>query len=269
MREYVIPRRARRDRNAQAQAPPFADVLADSGHDVECQELWLSLLTALEDAVASNGARVRIRGARLELEQLREIGAAGFLSPSMRNRTRIGSSPKTARCASIAWIRSSKVPFVVVDPARVHRAVRGAGSYGGVFQSASGTAGCTSAVTFAVCPATFRHDERVPEAADAWTRAVRRVVKRIPRGRVATYGLVGVVAGRPLAARAVGNVMRACDDSDVPCHRVVRSDGLPAFAAHASRLRREGVGFLGPRVDIARHLWTPRLPQRHTRRPSL
>src|SRR3954470_8916943 len=51
--------------------------------------------------------------------------------------------------------------------------------------------------------------------ADAWTRAVRMVVKRIPPGRVATYGLVGVVAGRPLAARAVGNVMRACDDPAV------------------------------------------------------
>ncbi len=65
---------------------------------------------------------------------------------------------------------------------------------------------------------------------DAWTRTVRDVVKRIPPGRVATYGLVGVVAGRPLAARAVGNVMRTCDDPAVPCHRVVRSTGLPAFA---------------------------------------
>ncbi|HVD31482.1 MAG TPA: MGMT family protein [Methylomirabilota bacterium] len=105
--------------------------------------------------------------------------------------------------------------------------------------------------------------------ADAWTRAVRGVVKRIPPGRVATYGLVGVVAGRPLAARAVGNVMRACDDPDVPCHRVVRAEGLPAFPRHRARLRREGVRFVGPRVDMAHHLWTPRLPQRQTSRPSL
>ncbi len=98
---------------------------------------------------------------------------------------------------------------------------------------------------------------------------MRGVVKRIPPGRVATYGLVGVVAGRPLAARAVGNVMRVCDDPEVPCHRVVRADGLPAFARHRTRLRREGVGFLGPRVDLARHLWAPRLPQRQTRVPPL
>ncbi|HEY7625101.1 MAG TPA: MGMT family protein [Candidatus Limnocylindria bacterium] len=96
----------------------------------------------------------------------------------------------------------------------------------------------------------------------AWTREVREVVRRIPRGRVATYGLVGVIAGRPLAARAVGNVMRACDDPAVPCHRVVRSDGRPAFPRHRARLRREGVGFVGARVDLARHLWSPRLPSR-------
>jgi methylated-DNA-protein-cysteine methyltransferase-like protein len=102
-----------------------------------------------------------------------------------------------------------------------------------------------------------------------WTRTVYAVVRRIPPGRVATYGLIGVVAGRPLAARAVGNIMRACDDPSVPCHRVVRANGLPAFARHRTRLRREGVGFLGPRVDIARYLWVPRLSQRQTSRPSL
>jgi methylated-DNA-protein-cysteine methyltransferase related protein len=104
---------------------------------------------------------------------------------------------------------------------------------------------------------------------EAWRRGVFAVVRRIPRGRVATYGLVGMLAGRPLAARAVGNALRHCVDPQVPCHRVVHSDGVPAFAAHRARLRREGVLFLGPRVDMAQHLWTPRLPQRQTRRPSL
>lgn len=107
------------------------------------------------------------------------------------------------------------------------------------------------------------------DVGDAWTKTVRDVVRRIPPGRVATYGLVGVVAGRARSARVVGNIMRACDDPTVPCHRIVRADGLPAFPRHSARLRREGVGFVGPRVDIARHLWMPRLPQRQTRRPSL
>jgi methylated-DNA-protein-cysteine methyltransferase-like protein len=99
------------------------------------------------------------------------------------------------------------------------------------------------------------------ETTDAWRRAVYRVVRRIPPGRVATYGLVGMVAGRPLAARAVGNALRHCDDPEVPAHRVVHADGLPAFPGHGRRLRREGVRFVGARVEMARHLWTPRLPQ--------
>src|SRR5690348_9253655 len=98
------------------------------------------------------------------------------------------------------------------------------------------------------------------DSAYAWRRRVYAVVRRIPPGRVATYGLVGMVAGRPLAARAVGNALRLCDERDVPFHRVVHADGLPAFTVHRTRLRREGVRFVGPRVDMAKHLWTPRLP---------
>src|SRR2546426_11836262 len=94
---------------------------------------------------------------------------------------------------------------------------------------------------------------------DVWTRRVYATVRRIPPGRVASYGLVALVAGRPRAARAVGNVMRACGDETVPCHRVVRASGEPAFARHGVRLRREGVRFIRARVDLTRHLWRPRL----------
>jgi len=107
------------------------------------------------------------------------------------------------------------------------------------------------------------------ETPDAWRRTVYELVWRIPPGRVATYGLIGELAGRPRAARAVGNALRHCDEKDLPFHRVVHADGLPAFPGHRTRLRREGVRFVGPRVDMARNLWTPRLPQRQTRRPSL
>src|SRR5438477_13136132 len=99
----------------------------------------------------------------------------------------------------------------------------------------------------------------IARTVDEWRRAVLATVGRIPAGRVATYGLVGVVAGRPLAARSVGNVMSACDDPKVPAHRVVHADGRPAFPAHRERLRREGVPFVGGRADLRRALWTPRL----------
>jgi O-6-methylguanine DNA methyltransferase len=54
---------------------------------------------------------------------------------------------------------------------------------------------------------------------------VRSVVRRIPHGRVATYGDVAAAAGRPRAHRAVGNIMRATSDSSIPCHRVIAAGG--------------------------------------------
>ena len=54
---------------------------------------------------------------------------------------------------------------------------------------------------------------------------VRAVVRRIPHGRVATYGDVAAAAGRPRAHRAVGNIMRETRDASVPCHRVIAAGG--------------------------------------------
>ena len=51
------------------------------------------------------------------------------------------------------------------------------------------------------------------------------MVRRIPFGRVATYGDIAESAGKPRAARAVGNIMSACEDPSVPCHRVVAANG--------------------------------------------
>jgi len=56
-------------------------------------------------------------------------------------------------------------------------------------------------------------------------RRVIAVVRRIPAGRVATYGDVAALAGRPRAWRAVGNIMRGCNDPATPCHRVIGAAG--------------------------------------------
>jgi methylated-DNA-protein-cysteine methyltransferase-like protein len=95
-----------------------------------------------------------------------------------------------------------------------------------------------------------------------WRVRVYAVVREIPAGRVASYGLVALLAGRSGAARAVGNVMLECDDPSVPCHRVVHADGslAPSFARQRARLRREGVRFVGLRVAMRERLWAPRLP---------
>src|ERR671931_1958342 len=105
---------------------------------------------------------------------------------------------------------------------------------------------------------------------DEWTRTVYAVVRTIPRGRVASYGLVALLAGRARAARAVGNVMLECDDPSVPCHRVIHADGslAPTFRDQRARLRREGVTFRGARVDLRRALWAARLPPDVGRLPA-
>ena len=92
--------------------------------------------------------------------------------------------------------------------------------------------------------------------------SIYEVVRRIPRGRVATYGLVAMVAGYPRAARIAGLAMHHCDDPTVPCHRVVNASGglAPHFVSQRPRLEREGVTFAGRNVALASHLWMPRLP---------
>ena len=88
------------------------------------------------------------------------------------------------------------------------------------------------------------------------------VVRGIPRGRVATYGMVAMVAGYARAARFAGLALHHCDDPTVPCHRVVNASGglAPHFVSQRARLVREGVTFVGRNVALRRHLWTPRLP---------
>jgi methylated-DNA-[protein]-cysteine S-methyltransferase len=78
-------------------------------------------------------------------------------------------------------------------------------------------------------------------------RRVITVVRRIPAGRVATYGDVAALAGKPRAARAVGNIMRNCRERGVPCHRVVGAGGaLGGFGGNLQvkreLLRAEGIG---------------------------
>ena len=51
------------------------------------------------------------------------------------------------------------------------------------------------------------------------------VVKKIPRGKVLTYKDVAKLSGHPKAYRAVGNILKSNHSPDIPCHRVIRSDG--------------------------------------------
>lgn len=55
---------------------------------------------------------------------------------------------------------------------------------------------------------------------------VYAIVKKIPKGKVLTYKEVARRAGNAKAFRAVGNILKTNFDPKIPCHRVIRSDGI-------------------------------------------
>ena len=104
----------------------------------------------------------------------------------------------------------------------------------------------------------------------SFTTRVLSVVRRIPVGRVATYGDVAAAAGHPRAARAVGNIMRGCSRQDVPCHRVVAAAGrLGGYGGNLelkrALLRAEGLQFRGSTIRDFRavRLAQPSRPAKH------
>ncbi len=92
---------------------------------------------------------------------------------------------------------------------------------------------------------------------------IYEVVKRIPMGKVASYGQVAAAAGNPRWSQVVGYALH-CNPSPgvIPCHRVVRRDGRVAesFAFGGSDVQRdllmsEGVSFIDEKtVDMEKHM---------------
>lgn len=93
------------------------------------------------------------------------------------------------------------------------------------------------------------------------------VVRRIPRGRTATYGQVAALAGRPGHARQVGYALHALrDGTGVPWHRVINARGEVSRRARPGAelsqrmlLEREGIRFdARGRVALSKVQWRPR-----------
>lgn len=98
----------------------------------------------------------------------------------------------------------------------------------------------------------------------SFSERVYQFTKKIPKGRVATYGQIAARLGKPKAARAVGNALHHNPDpKTIPCHRVVNREGrlAPKFGGIGWQKQREmllaeGVKFKnGTHVDLARCQW--------------
>lgn len=101
------------------------------------------------------------------------------------------------------------------------------------------------------------------QRSSTWERFYR-VIRRIPRGRVATYGQIAKLAGLPGHARQVGYALHALRSSTkVPWQRVINAAGrislrpLTGGLSQRLLLEKEGVAFSGERVSLTRYGWKP------------
>jgi methylated-DNA-protein-cysteine methyltransferase-like protein len=110
-----------------------------------------------------------------------------------------------------------------------------------------------------------------PDSA-GYRERVYQIVRRIPAGRVMTYGQIADLLGEGYTARTVGFVMHAADELD-PWHRVINAQGacstgrvlLPSNKQQLM-LEAEGVAFdARGRCDLARYRWTPEEFERQQR----
>jgi methylated-DNA-protein-cysteine methyltransferase related protein len=107
-----------------------------------------------------------------------------------------------------------------------------------------------------------------PPNQQAYYERVWELVRRIPHGRVATYGQIALMLTPPpgmdfdaykaFAPRWVGGAMAACPD-DVPWQRVINSQGKISARPGAERqrllLEEEGIEFVKDRVDLKKYGW--------------
>lgn len=99
-----------------------------------------------------------------------------------------------------------------------------------------------------------------------FTQNVLEVIRKIPRGRVTTYGQVALLAGNSQGVRGVVWILHSCSRTqDLPWHRVINSKGRISFQMMSDQylrqkalLNKEGVVFLeGERVDLKVYQWKP------------
>ncbi|MEM2878201.1 MAG: MGMT family protein [Candidatus Hadarchaeales archaeon] len=90
---------------------------------------------------------------------------------------------------------------------------------------------------------------------------VLKLVRKVPRGKVTTYGEIAKALGKRAAYRAVGNALSGNPSPlKIPCHRVIRGDGTIGgyiFGTHAKQrmLEKEGIEVTDGRVDLKKYMF--------------
>jgi methylated-DNA-protein-cysteine methyltransferase related protein len=99
-------------------------------------------------------------------------------------------------------------------------------------------------------------------------KRVFAMVRRVPRGRVSTYGRIAALLGARSVARHVGWALAACKDKTVPWHRIVNATGgitHPDATQQRRLLAREGVRFrANGRIDLGRFGWPDQARRKST-----
>jgi methylated-DNA-protein-cysteine methyltransferase-like protein len=97
-----------------------------------------------------------------------------------------------------------------------------------------------------------------------FSQKVIRLVKKIPRGKVASYGQIAALAGKSHASRGVSWILYSCAEKyELPWHRIVNSKGKISFPSgspqhmlQTERLMGEGIVFLeSGAIQMARFQW--------------
>lgn len=89
------------------------------------------------------------------------------------------------------------------------------------------------------------------------------LIQSLPKGRVATYGQIALLAGNPKGARVVSWLLHACTNShNLPWQRIINAQGKIAFRPSSTQyilqknlLQEEGIIFVNERVDLQKYGW--------------
>ena len=104
-----------------------------------------------------------------------------------------------------------------------------------------------------------------PVPASNFTKVVKDLIKRIPQGKVCTYGIIAAAAGSPRAAQQVAWILHSSSKKDsLPWHRVVNRRGKISLKPRQGRelqkqlLELEGIAFdFNEKIAFDMYLWVP------------